>query len=109
MELMARLYYAFRVQTHTKYTLTPWKTWDKNISNHYKLTPNHKVSHKDLYEDAVKHNRLIRLKQLNNFKRFSNYASIDYHKINSSGFKGPEIDKVKTRFRVLTIGDSCTY
>ena len=30
-------------------------------------------------------------------------------RINSQGFKGPEISKVKTGLRILTIGNSCTF
>jgi len=38
----------------------------------------------------------------------SRFSYIDYH-INSSGFRGPEIQEDKPELRVLALGNSCTF
>jgi lysophospholipase L1-like esterase len=88
--------------------LDPYEMPSQRILGHWTLRPGSGASVEDLLEYKRKAGRIIGERALK--------ALLDQDggkgsslRINMDGFKGPEIDPSHKRFRILALGDSCTF
>jgi len=83
---------------------------DEDYLDHWVLTSGRSFTVNELIQAKKQSGKSLGAKLLENTARQYKISKneIILH-INTKGFKGPEIDESKSKLRILTIGDSCTF
>ncbi len=117
MEAGARLVFAFEEEIRRSHLLSypfrrtlaldPYEMPSPDIGYHWVLRPGYRASIRRLASEKAAAGRVIAAPTLTN-QTASGEAEMEL-RINSTGFKGPEIDHGHSRLRILTLGDSTTF
>ena len=117
MEAGARLVFALEEEIRRSHLLSypfrrtlaldPYEMPSPDIGYHWVLRPGYRASIRRLASEKAAAGRVIAAPTLTN-QAASGEAEMEL-RINSTGFKGPEIDHGHSRLRILTLGDSTTF
>jgi hypothetical protein len=90
--------------------LDEYEMRDPDSPANWVLRPNYQRTLGDVISEKRRQGKLLAVQQLEQTAEQLGLNHSDVVlRINSLGLKGPEIDESRTRPRVLTIGDSCTF
>ncbi len=117
MEAGARLVLAFEEDIRRSHLLSypfrrtlvldAYEMPSPDIGYHWVLRPGYRASTRRLASEKATAGRVISAPALAD-QAASGEAEMEL-RINSAGFKGPEIDRGHSRFRILSLGDSTTF
>ena len=83
---------------------------DYEYPHHWRLKSGSSFTLRELIQAKNKSGRILGAKMLEkNASHFNTSLNEVLFHINKKGFKGPEIIEPKTRLRILSLGDSCTF
>lgn len=90
--------------------LNPYEIADARQAGQWKLRPGSTLTLQQVLDAKEREGRILAVRYL---RERAPRLGIRPHdivvRINSDGYRGPEIDRKHARFRILAIGDSCTF
>lgn len=108
-ECAARFAFSQRTRIAAK-TNYPYEILDEHNRRLWRLRPGYSLTLAELIEVAQRERHVLATKYLKESAAELGFQPKDVlFRINQDGFKGPELDKGHSHFRILTLGDSCTF
>jgi lysophospholipase L1-like esterase len=90
--------------------LDDYEMRDPKAPANWKPRPGYRKTLGELIEEKRRLGKLLAVEQLERTGQQLKIGTNDVvMQINQDGYKGPDLDRTGTRFRILTIGDSCTF